>query len=103
MKAMDSIKAVNTTKGSILVYLDPHMNVAITANPVEKDKMLVHIGLNVYAKVGLEEALRILEDRRARLDKAVNDTRRAIGNLASLHDQYQALLQKALAQARERG
>jgi prefoldin alpha subunit len=102
-KAIDSIKAVNNTEGSIMVYLDPHMNVAIMVNPVERDKMLVHLGLNVYAKVGLEEALRILEDRRAKLDKAVEDTRRAIGNLASLHDQYQALLQKALAQAQARG
>ena len=91
-KAIDSIKAVNSTEGSIMVYLDPHMNVAIMVNPVERGKMLVHLGLNVYAKVGLEEALRILEDRRVKLDKAVEDTRRAIGSLASLHDQYKELL-----------
>ncbi len=103
VKAIDSLKAVNSTEGSIIVYLDPHMNVAITVNPVERDRMLVHLGLNVYAKVSLEEALRILEVRKARLDKAVEDTRKAIGNLASLHDQYQALLQKALAQAQARG
>jgi len=65
--------------------------------------MLVHLGLNVYARTSLEEALKVLEDRRARLDKAVEETRRAIGNLASLHDQYQALLQRVLAQAQARG
>jgi prefoldin alpha subunit len=103
LRAMDSLKAVNNVEGSVLVYLDPHMNVAIKVNPVEKDKMLVHLGLNVYARTSLEEALKVLEDRRARLDKAVEETRRAIGNLASLHDQYQALLQRVLAQAQARG
>lgn len=103
MKAIDSIKAVNSFEGSILVYLDPHMNVAINVNPIERGRMLVHLGLNVYAKLSVDDALRILEDRRARLDKAVEDTRRTIGNLANLHDQYQALLQRILARAQARG
>lgn len=106
IKAMDSIRALNKVEGSILVYLDPHMNVAITVNPLERDRMLVHLGLNVYAKLGVEEALKVLEERRARLDKAVEETRRTIGNLVNLHDQYQAALQRILAQAaqaRERG
>ena len=103
LKAMDSVKAVSSVEGSILVYLDPHMNVAVRVDPVEKDRMLVHLGLNVYARMSLEEALKVLEDRRARLDKAVEETRKAIGNLASLHDQYQALLQRVLAQAQARG
>ena len=54
LKAIDSVKAVNGVEGSILVYLDPHMNVAIRVDPVEKDRMLVHLGLNVYARTSLE-------------------------------------------------
>jgi len=103
VKAIDSLKALGKVEGYMLVYLDPHMNAAVSVTPLERDKTLVHLGLNVYAKLSVEEALKVLEERKARLDKAVEDTRRTIGNLASLHDQYQAALQRILAQAQARG
>ncbi|MEM1758448.1 MAG: prefoldin subunit alpha, partial [Acidilobaceae archaeon] len=98
VKAINSINTIRNVEGNIMVYLDPHLNAAISAGITDRN-ILVHLGLNVYAKLSFDEAVSILEERRARLDKAIENTRSTIANLIALHDRYQSVLQSAISEA----
>ncbi|MEM4845601.1 MAG: prefoldin subunit alpha [Acidilobaceae archaeon] len=98
VKAINSINTIRNVEGNIMVYLDPHLNAAISAGITNRN-ILVHLGLNVYAKLSFDEAVSILEERRARLDKAIENTRSTIANLIALHDRYQSVLQSAISEA----
>ncbi len=103
VRSIEGLKALKGSPESFIVHLDPNMNAAVTVNLVDREHVIVHMGLNVYAKMGFNEAIKMLEERRGKLEKAIEETRKAIGSIASLHDQYQALLQRTLAEAEKRG
>ncbi|MDM7274545.1 MAG: prefoldin subunit alpha [Thermoprotei archaeon] len=103
VRSIEGLKALKGAQESFIVHLDPNMNAAVAVNLADRDRVIVHMGLNVYAKMGFEDAIKILEERRGKLEKAIEETRKAIGGIASLHDQYQALLQRTLAEAEKRG
>lgn len=103
VRSIEGLKALKGAQESFIVHLDPNMNAAIAVNLADRDHVIVHMGLNVYAKIGFDDAIKILEERRGKLEKAIDETKKAISGIATLHDQYQALLQRTLAEAEKRG
>lgn len=98
-----SLAAIEATKSGdeVIVYLDPGMNAAMRFKPSE-EKVLIHIGLNIYAKLSREESAKILEERRAGLEKAMEDTAKRMRELKSLYDRYQEAIGRSLARAERR-
>ena len=97
-KARDSLDVISKGGGDVIMALDPNMNAVISVRPVERGKVTVHLGLNVFARTSVEEAARILDEKRERLDKALGEVRKNLRNLSTLQDRYQLLIQQLLAQ-----
>ncbi|MEM1873440.1 MAG: hypothetical protein QXS85_01535 [Acidilobaceae archaeon] len=98
-RAIAGLKSINESEDSAIVFLDPAYNVAVAVAPLERGRALVSLGFNIYAKLPTDQAVKILEERRARLERAVDETAKTISQLASLHDRYYLLLQQLVAQA----
>ncbi|MCX8196290.1 MAG: prefoldin subunit alpha, partial [Acidilobaceae archaeon] len=85
LRGIGGVEALKGGKKELLVYLDPHLNVAGRFEASE-EKVVVLLGLNVYAKLSAEDALKVLEERRERLERAIGETRKRVEELAALYD-----------------
>ncbi|MEN3000170.1 MAG: prefoldin subunit alpha [Acidilobaceae archaeon] len=99
VRAMGGVEALRGESKEMLVYLDPHLNAAGKFQAAE-ERVMVLLGLNVYAKLSAEEALKVLEERKSRLERAIDETRKRMDELAALYDRYQAVLQAAVSERR---
>ncbi|MCS7106789.1 MAG: prefoldin subunit alpha [Acidilobaceae archaeon] len=99
LRAMGGIEALKVEKKEMLIYLDPHLNVAGRFQATD-EKIMVLLGLNVYAKLTADEALKVLEERKSKLERAIDETRKRMDELAALYDRYQAVLQAAVSERR---
>jgi len=94
IRSIDSIKALNkTSDDNVILPLDPQMNSLTVLKPVDVDHVIVHLGLNVYARLSFSDAIKVLEAKENRLSKSISEATRQLNELVKLHDQYQTLLQ----------
>ena len=98
--AIDSINAARESGDDILIPLDPGLNAIARARVEDKDKFIVHLGLDVYAKLPAEKALRVLEEKKEKIGKSISEVNKQLQELMSVYEQYRAYLQQlAIAQA----
>ncbi|MEB3759954.1 MAG: prefoldin subunit 3 [Desulfurococcales archaeon] len=98
-------RAIETAKSlasdEILAPTDPDYNGMIMVKPINKEKILVKLGGNIYAKVPVEKAVEILEKRADSLEKQVqflmkeyDETLRALESIESLLQQLAVIAQQ---------
>ena len=98
--AIDSIKAARESGDDIIIPLDPGLNAMAHARVKDKDKFIVHLGLDVYAKLPAEKALSVLEERKEKIGKSISEVNKQLKELMNVYEQYRAYLQQlAVAQA----
>jgi len=97
-RSMESIKALSGSGGPVMVMLDPSMNSMAIVEVRDREKFIVHLGLDVYARLDKEKALEILDEKEARLSKSISEATKQLKDLTSLYEQYQAALQQISAQ-----
>lgn len=98
VKAREGLRVVSASEGEVILPLDPAANTLIRVSPVERREVTVHIGLGIFVRTSVEEAIKILEEKEGRLNKAIEEVRRRLREAADAHNRYQLLLQQVLAQ-----
>ncbi|MCE4598727.1 MAG: prefoldin subunit alpha [Desulfurococcales archaeon] len=94
VRSIDSVKALKRVgEDNIILPLDPQMNSFTMLKPVDADYVIVHLGLNVYARLPVNDAVKILEAKENRLSRSISEASKQLNELVKLHEQYQALLQ----------
>jgi prefoldin alpha subunit len=96
LKTLDAVSKYN----EILVPGDGGFNTMIFASVQEKDKILYHIGGNVYAVLPREKVEDLLLKRLQILSKNLSELNRERENTAAQLAQLEYIIQVALAQAR---
>ena len=100
-RARDSLKVIKENGGSVVMMpLDSQMNAIIKVAPVDTSKVLVHLGLDVYARLSIDEAIRILDEKESNILKTIGVLNKQLRDLVRLHEQYQAIISQAVARAR---
>ncbi len=85
----------------VVVPTDRRGYVLTRAKPIDKDKVIVHIGLEYYAELPLEKAMEILINIEKDLRNTLTLIQRELSNATNYYQQLQALIGKALEQARQ--
>ncbi len=105
IRSLDSIKALDIAgDNNVILPLDPQMNSLTMLKPVDTSHIIVHLGLNVYARLAVDDAVKILKEKESRLSRSISEATKQLRELVKLHEQYQALLQSIAisAQAQQR-
>ncbi len=103
-RAADSIDGVVRWGESEVVFpLDPGFNAAVRGRPLEKDRFIVHLGLEYYAEVDSAIALKVIASRRGRVEESLNQARQRLAALTSLYERYRAMLAEAAQGRQEAG
>ncbi len=98
--AIDSINAARTGGDDILIPLDPGLNAMARGRVEEKERFIVHLGLDVYAKLPVEKALQVLEEKKEKIGKSISEVNKQLKELTAVYEQYRAYMQQlAMAQA----
>ena len=69
--AKEAVGLIKKGQGEFLMALDRRGNVIVKVNGLENTKVLIHLGLNYYAEVGVDKAEEILNQREAELKKSL--------------------------------
>ncbi|WP_211096554.1 prefoldin subunit alpha [Acidilobus sp. 7A] len=101
VRSKDGLDAIaRSSQGSVVLFpLSDNYEVLVEAIPQNKDKVLVHLGADVYAKLDVSEGLKILSEREGELNKAIGEVSQRLAQLESLEAQYESVIQQALASA----
>ncbi len=98
-RAIETAKSLESDE--ILTPTDPDYNGMIMVKPTNKEKILVKLGGNIYAKVPVEKAIEILEKRADSLEKQVqflmkeyDETLKALESIESLLQQLAVVAQQ---------
>lgn len=102
-RARESIKAITSAEGIVVVPLDPNMNALMTFSPVDRDRVTIRLGSNIYARMKAEEASRILEERENSLNRAIEDVRRRLNEAIAAYERYLSILQGLMTRGETRG
>lgn len=103
-RSRQSIEALAEAEGPVIAPLDPSMNAMAVVEPKDRERFIVHMGLDIYAKLPRDKAVKILEEKEERLSKSISEATKQLKELTSMYEQYQALLQQlALAQQAQAG
>ncbi len=99
VRSRQSIEALSSTGEPVIIPLDPNMNSMAVVEARDRERFIVHLGLEIYAKLPKDEAVKVLEAKEERLSKSISEATRQLKELTSMYEQYQALLQQlAVAQ-----
>lgn len=98
-----SVEGVDKAEGSIFVPGDPSATVFLIVEVKDKEKVLTHIGLNVYALLSKDKAVKILSEKESSLKTAIERVRSELEKLVKAYEQYSLILQSALATRQGRG
>lgn len=85
----------------VVIPTDRRGYVLTRAKPIDRDRVIVHIGLDYYAELPLEKAMEILITVEKDLRNTLALIQRELSNAANYYQQLQALVNKALEQARQ--
>ncbi len=101
-KAIETIKAVSEAEGEVLAPADPLGTAYYWTRPSEKDKYLVHLGLDIYVAVPKEKAVELLEKRLTAVMKDMGILRRRLEEATAQYNAIQEVLQRIMQQAQAR-
>ena len=100
-ESIDSI--LKAGQGSpVLFPLSTSPVALVEATPVSKDKVIVHLGADVYAKMDVSEALRLLTEEEGEYTRAIQEVSRRLAELENLQAQYEAVIRQAIEASRAR-
>ena len=85
----------------VVIPADRRGYVLARAKPIDREKVIVHVGLEYYAELSLEKAMEILINIEKDLRNTLALIQRELNNATSYYQQLQALISKALEQARQ--
>lgn len=103
-RAKEGIDAIvkSSPDSPVLFPLSTGYVALMEAKPQSRDKVIVHLGADVYAKVDVSEGLRLLSEEEGQLSRAIEEVARRLSEVERLQGQYEAVIQQALAAARAR-
>ncbi|AHC51701.1 prefoldin subunit alpha [Sulfolobus acidocaldarius SUSAZ] len=94
-EVLESLEAVRASKSAVdeigkenqeyLLFGDRKGNIVFKVNSVDKNKVLIHLGLNYYAEVDPQAAKKILDDREQQLAEVSKNIQ---GELSKSIDAY---------------
>ncbi|MCE4611128.1 MAG: prefoldin subunit alpha [Desulfurococcales archaeon] len=102
--ARESIKALKSGREDLLVPGDPGGTVYLQVSPTRRDSVLLHLGLNIYAYIPLDEAVKIVEERREKYRNMAEKLKSELQKLVAQYREFErvlAALQQQTLQARE--
>jgi prefoldin alpha subunit len=104
VRAKEGIDAMirSNPDASLLFPLSTGLVALIEAKPESRNKVIVHLGAEVYAKVDASEGLKLLAEEEGEINKAINEVAKRLSEVESLQSQYESVIQQALAAARAR-
>lgn len=71
--------------------------VLIRAKPLSKDKVVIHVGVNYYVEMGLEEAMEVLSRIEREGKEVLATLQRELNNALTYYQQLQGLVSQALS------
>ncbi|GBF09381.1 prefoldin subunit alpha [Aeropyrum pernix] len=95
--AKETVEKAAGQEGDTLFPGDPELNTILKARLLEPGKAIVHLGLNVYAKLDTAKAAEILAKKEDALKRSLEMLRQELDKLSRTHDQYLQLLQALTA------
>ncbi len=98
-RAIDTARSLESDE--ILAPTDPDYNGMIMVKPTNKEKILVKLGGNIYAKVPVEKAIDILEKRADSLEKQVQFLMREYDETLKALESLESLLQQLAVAAQQ--
>ena len=100
-RAKEGIDAIvkSSPDSPVLFPLSTGYVALMEAKPQSRDKVIVHLGADVYAKVDVSEGLRLLSEEEGQLSRAIEEVARRLSEVERLQGQYEAVIQQALAAA----
>ncbi len=103
-RAKDSLDAIarSSDNSPVLFPLSGGFEALMEAVPLNKGKVIIHLGADIYAKVDVSEGLKILGEEEGELNKAIGEVSQRLAQLESLESQYESVIQQALNAARQR-
>ena len=101
--ARESIKALKSGREDLLVPGDPGGTVYLQVSPARRDSVLLHLGLNVYAYIPLDEAAKIVEERREKYKSMAERLRGELQKLVAQYREFERTLAALQQQARQAG
>ncbi|MGC9210253.1 MAG: prefoldin subunit alpha [Acidilobus sp.] len=103
-RAKEGIDAIvkSAPDAPILFPLSTGYVALVEAKPQSRDKVIVHLGAEVYAKVDVSEGLRLLSEEESEITRAINEVARRLSEVERLQGQYEAVIQQAVAAAQAR-
>ena len=98
------ISELKTTKpDELFMPSDRRGLVLIKAKPLSTDKVVVHVGVNYYAEMGLEEAMEVLSKIEKESKEVLAMLQRELNNAVNYYQQLQGLVAQALSRQRRGG
>lgn len=103
--AKDTIDAIaRSGQGTPLLFPLSTSPVAfVEATAINKDKVIIHLGADVYAKLDVSEGLKMLSEEESNYNRAIEEVSKRLSELENLQAQYEAVIQQALGQAQASG
>ncbi|BAA80069.2 prefoldin alpha subunit [Aeropyrum pernix K1] len=95
--AKETVEKAAGQDGETLFPGDPELNTILKARLLEPGKAIVHLGLNVYAKLDTAKATEILAKKEDALKRSLETLKQELDKLSRTHDQYLQLLQALTA------
>ena len=84
----------------IMASVDGAGEVYFKAKPVNPDKLLIHLGLDLYAELPREKALDLIRDERAKTARLLDNYRRELMSVAQYYQNLRAAVEQAVEAAR---
>jgi prefoldin alpha subunit len=102
-KTKEGLDAIaRSPEGSpVLFPLSSGYEALVEATPSDRNKVIIHLGADIYAKLDVAEGLKVLSEREGELNKLINEVSQRLAQLESLEAQYESVIQQAVASAQQ--
>ena len=99
--AIETIEAVSQEGGELLVPADTGGTAYFKAKPLDKEKVIVHLGGEYYASLPVDQAREKLEKRLDAVEKQEAELRKKLEEATRQYQAIQSLLQQLAIAARQ--
>jgi prefoldin alpha subunit len=100
-RAKETLSSTNSEE-PLLFPSDPDMNALVATQIIEKDKAIVRLGGNVYAKLSVEKAIEVLDRKEEAVAKTIDMVQKEYSETAKQLEAIETILQQ-IAMALEAG
>lgn len=97
----DALMNLKDGSNDVLVPLEPTATVIVKGEIKPLDKVIIHVGLNVFIEVSREKALEVLREERANLSKLLNVYNQELSKIVQYYNALKAAVEHSLATAQQ--